>query len=207
MAPAKCCLIQEHRKIVGYLIWDRGFQVSQQKPRGPVKHTETMPWSTRAYHRPSRHMFLDKPARNRELPLDSSSETCFIFQLRKFQISGNHNTNKAHWGPNIICGFIHFSYNSQYLFWVSQCLYTAFEEHFHSPLRVNLIRTNSPMDVAERLWGLEAYALRVLFQRHRLEIYKGRPYYLKNTSPAQSSVHIMGYFKRENYYVKACHHQ
>lgn len=37
------------------------------------------------------------------------------------------------------------------------------------------------MDITERLWGLEDYALHVLFQRHRLKIYKGRLYYLKNT--------------------------
>lgn len=152
---------------------------------GAPSSTETMPSSTSACHRPACPVFLDRPTRNRELPLDSSSETCcFIFQLRKFQISGNHKTNKPHRGPNIMCGFIHFSYNSQCLFWVSQYLYTALEEHFYSPLRVNLIRTNSPMDVTERLWSLEAYALHVLFQRHRLEIYKGRSYYLKNTFPA-----------------------
>lgn len=185
MPPAKCCLIQGTQK-------DRWIlNLRQRSPSiaaewlDALSSTETMPSSTLKNHRPASPVLLDKPARNRELPLDSSSETCcFVFQLRKFQISGNGNTNKSHWGPNIICGFIHFSSNSQYLFWVSQCLCTAFEEHFHSPLRVNLIRTNSPMDVIERPWGLEAYALHVLFQRHRLEIYKGRSYYVKNTFQA-----------------------
>lgn len=103
--------------------------------------------------------------------MGSGRETCCsVFQLRKFQISANLNTNRAHWCPGGLRGIIHSPQNSQYLFCVSQCRFTAFEEHFHNPLRADLITTRPPVDITERLWGLADYAVHALFQRHGLKI-------------------------------------